>query len=120
MTPSTFPSSETLKIRPGKVSFPMKSTWLGPGVMQIELGAPITAARRSPIGAIADVEVVVAVRHNSMREAELSRRSSLFAPGLHPIAILVEFRDARIDISVRNVDVAFGVPSHIGRLAKHS
>src|SRR5258706_8566123 len=74
----------------------------------------------TPIGAIADVEVVVAVRHNSMREAELSRRSSLFAPGLHPIAILVEFRDARVDISVRNVDVAVGVPRYVGGLAEHS
>src|SRR5882757_841689 len=57
----------------------------------------------TPIGAIADVEVVVAIRHDRVREAELPLRSSLFAPGLHPIAILVEFRDARIDISVSNV-----------------
>ena len=55
-----------------------------------------------------------------MRESELPLRNSLFAPGLHPIAILVEFRDARIDVSVRDVDVAVGIPSHISGLAKHS
>src|SRR6267378_4014928 len=48
MTPSTLPSSETLNSRPGYVDSPIYSIWFVPGVMQIELGAPITAARRAP------------------------------------------------------------------------
>ena len=43
------PSSDTLKMRPGNVVSPTNITWFGPGVMQIELGAPISgsAGRRS-------------------------------------------------------------------------
>ena len=155
MTPSTLPSSETLKIRPGNVVSPTKSTWLGPGVMQIELGAPITAARRcaggrvavdrvgsgsrrhvdgehaqklavgiehldAPVGAIAHIDVVVAVRHDGVREAELPRPGALVAPGLHPVAVLVIFGDARVDVSVGDVDVAFGIPGDVGGLAEES
>src|SRR5262249_34850096 len=50
MTPNTLPSSESLKRRPGKVLSPTNSTWFGSGVMQMELGAPIIAASRSPVG----------------------------------------------------------------------
>ena len=37
------------------------------------------------------------------------------APRLDPVAVLVELRDARIDVAVADVDVAGGVPGHVGR-----
>src|SRR6185295_6763142 len=50
ITPSTGASRATLKMRPGYVDSPTKSTYVGPGVMQSELGAPIACLRRSPVG----------------------------------------------------------------------
>ncbi len=108
MMPSTSPSSDTLKTRPGKANSPTNITWFGPGVMQIEFGAPVTAAsaapvgvlpltgivrgwRRhvdgelpqepalgvehldAPVGAIADVDAIVAVDRNRVRRVELPR-----------------------------------------------
>src|SRR5712691_4507707 len=40
ITPSTLPSSVTLKIRPGQVLSPTNITWFGPGVIQTAFGAP--------------------------------------------------------------------------------
>ena len=40
------------------------------------------------------------------------------AARLHPVAVLVELRDARVDVAVADVDVALRVPRHVGRLAE--
>ncbi len=42
------------------------------------------------------------------------------AAGLQPVALLVGFGDAGIDVTVTNVSVAGGVPSHVGDLSEHS
>ena len=101
---------------------PTNITWFGPGVMQMELGAPMTSARRSPVGVlpltarvpgsggtsivnmpqefavgieyldapirtVADVDVVVAVDRDRVRQAELAGTGSFVAPRLHPVAV---------------------------------
>src|SRR6266542_2111124 len=68
------------------------------------------------VAAIADVHVVALVDCNRVRKAELARSGSRFAPRLHPVAVLVVLGDARIDVSVRDVDVALRVKRHVGRL----
>jgi len=37
-----------------------------------------------------------------------------------PIAVLVVFRDARIDVAVADIDVARRIPCHIGDLAEQT
>src|SRR5579871_5520563 len=61
----------------------------------------------APIGAVADINIVVAVDGDRMRQVELTRAIALCPPLLHPIAVLVELGDARVDVAIRNVDVAF-------------
>src|SRR6266550_436037 len=128
MTPSTLPSSETLNSRPGYVDSPTNITWLDPGGMQIELGAPIIPARRAPVGVSpltggmpgGGGTSIVNIRRKlpSVSKIELPRSRAASAPGFHPIAILVVFRDTRIDVAIGDVDVPFGIPRHIGRLAE--
>ena len=43
-----------------------------------------------------------------------------FAPGLQPVAVLVDLGDARIDVAVADVSVAGGVPRDVGHLAEHA
>src|SRR5690349_11522223 len=60
------------------------------------------------------------VGNNRVRQTELSRSGALIAPRLCPVAILIIFGDSRIAVSIRYVDVAFGVPSYISWLAEQS
>src|SRR5258708_1271267 len=55
-----------------------------------------------------------------MRSIELAGLIARFAPGLEPVAVLVDFGDARIDVAIADVGVASGVPSDVGDLAEHS
>ncbi len=55
-----------------------------------------------------------------MRSAELAGLIAGFAPGLEPVAVLVDFRDAGIDVAIADVRVTHGVPRNIGNLAEHS
>src|SRR5262245_57725546 len=66
MTPSTLPSSDTLNRRPGNVLSPTNITWFGPGVMQIELGAPMVAALAAPVGVLPYTGLVSAGGGTSM------------------------------------------------------
>jgi len=72
------------------------------------------------VAAIGDVDVALRVECDAVRRVQLARLVAGFAPGLEPIAVLVHFGDARIDIAVADVGVASGVPSDVGDLAKHS
>src|SRR4029077_4604287 len=74
----------------------------------------------APVGAIANVKIVVAVDHDGVRQAELPRLSAFVAPGFYPVSVLVIFRDARVDVSVGDVDVAVRIPGHVGGLAEES
>src|SRR5262249_51510085 len=60
----------------------------------------------------------IVVDRDSMGQIELARGGAFGAPLLNPIAILVVFRDARIDVAVAYIDVAFGIPRHVGRLTE--
>src|SRR5207253_6174927 len=51
----------------------------------------------APVRPIADVDVVVAVDGNRMREVELPLASAAIAPRLEPVAILVVLGDAGVD-----------------------
>src|SRR5437764_2547577 len=48
----------------------------------------------APVRAITNIDVVVAINRDGMREIELPRPRSLGPPGLHPIAMAVIFRHA--------------------------
>ena len=74
----------------------------------------------APIGAIAHVEIVIAVGHNGVRQVKLTRPRARLAPGLNPVAILVIFCDAGVDLAVGVVVVSCGVPGYVGGLAKKS
>src|SRR5439155_8134825 len=56
------------------------------------------------------------VRRDAMRRVELARLVALFAPGLHPVAVLVVLRDSGVDIAVADEDVALRVPGDVGWL----
>ncbi len=72
----------------------------------------------APVGAIADVEIVVVIDDDGMRQAKLPRRGALVAPGFYPVAVFVIFRDARVDVSVGDVNVAARIPGYVGGLAE--
>jgi len=52
------------------------------------------------IAAVGHVDVVFGVDSNAVRSAELSRLVSGFSPRLNPLAVFVNFRDARINIAM--------------------
>src|SRR5262249_61269043 len=73
-----------------------------------------------PVRAVAHVDVVLVVDCDGMWKVELSGTGAASAPRFHPVAILIVFCDAGIDVAVGDVDVPFGVPRDIGRLAEES
>src|SRR5262245_48808093 len=50
--------------------------------------------------------------------AELTVAIAGAAKRLHPVAVSVVLRDARVDIAVADEDVALWIPRHVGRLAE--
>src|SRR5882762_8168122 len=70
------------------------------------------------IAAIGDVDIVLCVDGDAVRNVELAGLVAGFAPGFEPNAVLVGFGDAGIDIAVADISVAGGVPSHVGDLAE--
>src|SRR6185295_10076337 len=73
-----------------------------------------------PVGAVADIDVVIAVDGNGVRQIELAGVGAFGAPLLYPIAVLVEFGHARIDVAVADVDVALRIPGDIGGLTEQA
>src|SRR5207237_10677957 len=72
------------------------------------------------VRAIADIHVVVAVDGDRMRQPELAGPGARSAPRLHPVAVAVVLRDARVDVAVADVDVALRIPRDVGGLAEQS
>src|SRR4030095_6060811 len=72
----------------------------------------------APVRTIADIDVVIVVDRDRVGQIELARCGALGAPLLHPIPIFVVFSDARIDVAVADIDVAFGIPRDVGRLSE--
>ena len=55
-----------------------------------------------------------------MGSVQLARVIATVAPLHQPIAVLVVFRDPRIDVAVADIDVAGRIPGHIGDLAEQA
>src|SRR5260370_3556550 len=72
------------------------------------------------IAAIGDVDIVLRVDGDAVRRVELAGLVAGLAPGLEPVAVLIGFADARIDVAIADVGIAGGIPSHVGDLAKHA
>ena len=67
------------------------------------------------ITTIGDIDVSLRVRRNAMGRVELSRSLSCLAPLSHPIAVVIELGDPRINVATADEDVAFPVPGNVSR-----
>src|SRR5262249_15145617 len=56
------------------------------------------------------------IRSDAMRRIELALLFAGLAPGFNPVAVLIELRDARVDVAVTDEDIALRVPCDVGRL----
>ena len=72
----------------------------------------------APIAAIGHIDVALRIGSDAVRRVELAGAAAGRAPLLHPVAILVEFGDARIDVAITDEDVALRVPGDVGGLAE--
>src|ERR1700674_4353795 len=72
------------------------------------------------VATIGDVNVVARIDGDAVRSVELAGLVAGLAPGLEPVAVLVDFGDARIDIAVADVGIACRVPRDVGDLAEHA
>src|SRR5207249_9397896 len=72
----------------------------------------------APVGAIADVEIVVAIGHDRMGQTKLPRLRALVAPGFHPVPVLIVLGYARVDVAVGDVYVPLRVPRDVGGLTE--
>ena len=72
------------------------------------------------VAAVGHVDVPLRVGRDAVRRVELAGLVAGLAPGLEPVAVLIDFRDARIDVAVADVGVAGGIPGHVGHLAEHA
>src|SRR5882762_11640583 len=68
--------------------------------------------------AVADIDIALRVGRDGVHEIELARPLAFLAPGFHPVAVLVEFGNARVHIAVADVAVSGGVPGHVRRLTE--
>src|SRR6185369_10501892 len=74
----------------------------------------------APVGAVAYIDVVVAVARDCVGRAELPRTRPLLAPRLHPVAALVDLGDTRVDVAVTDICVAILIPRDVGRLTEQT
>src|SRR4051812_42545568 len=70
------------------------------------------------IAAIGDIHAALRVDINRVRRVELALPASACAPRLEEPPCAIELRDARIAVSVRNVDVPRRVPGNSRRLVE--
>src|SRR5216684_1082823 len=70
------------------------------------------------VRAITNINIVVEVDGDRVWQVELTGAGTLRSPRLHPVAVLVDFGDTRVDVTVSDVDVALRVPGDIGRLTE--
>src|SRR5437867_744199 len=69
----------------------------------------------TPVPAVRDVNISFGVGRDRARRVHLSRLRSTRTDFFDDTAVLVVLRNARIAVSVRNVDVPCGIPGNIGR-----
>src|SRR5260221_4581363 len=72
------------------------------------------------VAAVRDVNAIVRINRDAVRSVELTGLIPGFAPGLEPVAVLVDFGDARIDVAVGDVNIASSIPRDVGDLAEHT
>src|SRR5262249_46913159 len=72
------------------------------------------------VAAGSDVNVIVRVPRDTMRDVELALLRARLAQGHQPVALLVYVGDTRIYVAVADVRVPGRVPGHVGDLAKHA
>src|SRR5690242_20244408 len=70
----------------------------------------------SVITAVRNVNVSLCIRSNAVGCIELSGLIARFAPGFDPVAVFIELRHARIDVTVADEDVPLRIPGDVGRL----
>src|ERR1700677_3483388 len=70
----------------------------------------------APVAAIGHVDVALRIGRDAVRRIELAGAAAGSAPLFHPVAILVELGDARVNIAIADEDVALRVPGDIGGL----
>src|SRR5439155_13906801 len=64
---------------------------------------------------IADVDVVLGIDSDRVRQVELAGLCATLAPGLDELPVLIEFRDPGVAIAIGDEDISDRVPRHIGR-----
>src|SRR5205085_3303572 len=69
----------------------------------------------APVLAVSDVEDAVLVRHDGVRQMELSRTPARAAPFADLFAIGSVLKDARVGVSIADEDPAFGRKRNISR-----
>src|SRR5216684_3328402 len=72
------------------------------------------------VAAVRDVDIVLRVDRDAVRGVELAGLIAGFSPGLEPVAVLVDFGDAGIDVAVADISVASRSPRDVGNLAEHA
>ena len=79
----------------------------------------------APVIPIGDVDIVLSIDGDIVRRVErsgvlgcMSAAGAAHAPALHPVAVLVEFRHARVAIAVADEDVVARIPRHVGGTAE--
>src|SRR5579864_3385321 len=58
------------------------------------------------VSSVSNVDVIFCVHRNAVRRHKLAWSAAGFSPGLQPVAILVDFCDARVDVAIADVGVA--------------
>src|SRR5262249_42501417 len=72
----------------------------------------------APIRPVTNIDVVREIDRDRVRDYELACTLPLRSPRLHPVAVLIDFGDPRVDVPVSNVSVALRVPGDIGGLTE--
>src|SRR5205085_2828731 len=74
--------------------------------------------RSTAVAAIGDVDVALRISRDVVRRVELARLVAGLAKRFQPFAVLVRLRDARIDVTIADVDVSRRIPRDVGDLPK--
>src|SRR6266851_5605217 len=72
------------------------------------------------VATIRNVHSALRINRDAMWSIELPGFTARLTPGLNPVALFVDFCDARIDVAVADVGVARRIPCHVGNLSEHS
>ena len=68
------------------------------------------------VAAVSYVDVSLIIGRDTVGRVELPGTGPRFSPGFDPVAILVHFGDARVDVAVADVRVASRIPCYVSDL----